>query len=134
MIWKNCNCPQYNDDDVADWVETGHQPRYRRRNIFRAERAVDRHNKVLGQVWGRPDLRPREVQIQEVRNEAENGCDHGYWHQVRMTKTNPGHCKLCKYVGHRYIYRCLFCPLTSCYACHTDEPPEYRRVEEEDQH
>ena len=94
--------------------------------MYRAERAVERHAKHLGQTWGRLDPRTREEQIREIRNEVENGCDHGFWRRVLTTREEPGHCKLCKYVGHRFIYRCLFCPLTSCYACHTDAPPEYR--------
>ena len=152
--WRNCNCSQYNDATFHDdhyeelWGDAGiwpdgaatghlppprHLPRYRLRTIFRAERAVERHNKFLWQTWGKRDPRPREEQIQEVREEVENGCDHGYWDQVPMTKEKPGHCKLCKYVGRKYIFQCLFCPLTSCWACHTDEPPEYRRVEEDEQ-
>ena len=107
-------------------------PRYRRRTIFRAERAVERYNKFLWQTWGRRDPRSREEQIREVRHEVENGCDHGYWRRDEMTIQRPGHCKLCKYVGHKYILQCLFCPLTSCYNCHTDAPPAYRRVEEDE--
>ena len=138
-IWKNCTCPQFHDDYhddagvLADWVAIGPLPGYRRRTVFRAERAVERYAKHLRQTWGRPDPRSREEQIQEVRDEVENGCDHGYWYLVRMTRDKSGHCKLCKYVGHKYIYQCLFCPLTSCWACHTDAPPDYRRQEEEQQ-
>ena len=151
--WKHCECPQFNyeglDDDVGvvdDWAQDAagvfddraadgnvRVPRYRRRTIFRAERAVERYNKFLWQTWGRRDPRSHEEQIREVHHEVGNECDHGYWFRVRVTKKQPGHCKLCKYVGHKYIYRCMFCPLTSCYNCHTDEPPEYRRVEEEDE-
>ena len=141
--WKSCKCPQFNEDFVAglnneaggfvNWAAAGNVPRYRRRTVFRAERAVERYNNVLWQTWGRRDPRSREEQIREVRHEVENGCDHGYWHRVRVTKQEPGHCKLCKYVGHRYIYQCLFCPLTSCWSCHTDEPPEFRRVDEGDE-
>lgn len=142
-IWKNCNCPRFHDDyheelrdDIgayADRGATGYPPGYRRRTVFRAERAVERYAKHLRQTWGMPDPRSREEQIEEVRNEVENGCDHGYWRIVRKEKSEPGHCKLCKYVGHKRIYQCLFCPLTSCWACHTDAPPEYRRDEEQQQ-
>ncbi len=141
-IWRNCECPQFQHDyheeqrDDADglayWVAIGYLPGYRRRTVFRAERAVERYTKHLMQTWGRPDPRSFEDQIQEVRNAVENGCDHGFWHRVQMTRDEPGHCKLCKYVGHKYIYQCLFCPLTSCWACHSDAPPEYRREERED--
>lgn len=136
-IWKNCTCPQFHDDyheelrddadGLADRVVIGYLPGYRRRNVFRAERAVERYAKNLRQTWGRPDPRSREERNQEVRDEVENGCDNGYWQLVRMIKDEPGHCKLCRYVGHTYIWQCLFCPLTSCWACHTDAPPEYRR-------
>ena len=119
--WKNCKCPMFNN-----------VPRCRRPTIFRAERAVERYNNFLWQTWGRRDPRSREEQIQEVRHEVENGCDHGYWRRVGTTRQEPGHCKLCKYVGHKYIYRCLFCPLTSCWTCHTEAPPEYRREEEDE--
>lgn len=139
-IWKNCDCPTFNDvfneelrgdaGAFANRVPIGHLPGYRRRTVFRAERAVERYTKHLMQTWGRPDPRSREAQIQEVRHEVENGCDHGYWRLVQVTRKAPGHCKLCKYVGNRFIYQCLFCPLTSCWACHTDAPPEYRRDEE----
>lgn len=139
MIWKNCNCAQLHDDhdeevhDDADGVAIRYPQGYRRRTVFRAERAVERYAKHLKQTWGMPDPRSREEQIQEVREEVENGCDHGYWRIVHKNRSEPGHCKLCKYVGHRYIYQCLFCPLTSCWACHTDAPPEYRREEEQQQ-
>ena len=125
--WKNCKCPRFNDRATA-----GDVPRYRRRTISRAERAVERYNNFLWQTWGRRDPRSREEQIQEVRHEVENGCDHGYWLRVETTRQEPGHCKLCKYVGHKYIYRCLFCPLTSCWTCHTEEPPAFRREEEDE--
>ena len=140
--WKNCTCALFHyeefDDDAgvfADRAAAGNvrAPRYRRRTIFRAERAVERYNKFLWQTWGRRDPRPHEEQIREVRHEVENDCDYGYWFQARMTRQDPGHCKLCKYVGHKYIYQCLFCPLTSCWSCHTDAPPEYRRVDEGDE-
>lgn len=127
-VWKNCNCPQFHDDH--DEVLRDGAPVYRRRTVFRAERAVERYAKHLRQTWGRPDPRTREEQIQEVRDEVENGCDHGYWRQIEKSKREPGHCKLCKYVGRRFIYQCLFCPLTSCWACHTDAPPEWRREED----
>ena len=81
---------------------------YRRRTIFRAERAVERYNKTLRQMWGRSDPRSREEQIEEVRAEVEDGCDYGYWHLIPMTRNKPGHCRLCKYVGHSYIYQCVF--------------------------
>ena len=125
--WKNCKCPQFSFEELDD----ERVPRYRLRTIFRAERAVERYNKFLWQTWGRRDPRSHEEQIREVRHEVENGCDHGYWRRHEMTIQRPGHCKLCKYVGHKYIYRCVFCPLTSCYNCHTDAPPAYRRVEED---
>ena len=160
--WKNCECPLFNYEElhdeagvfagwahndadiIADWAHddagvvadraaVGNVPRYRRRTVFRAERAVERYNNFLWQTWGRRDPRSREEQIREVRHEVENGCDHGYWLRVGVTRQEPGHCKLCKYVGRRFIYQCLFCPLTSCWICHTEEPPEYRRVEEEDE-
>ena len=133
-IWKNCKCPQFNEEEFhgvfADRVVAGNGPQYRRRTVFRVERAVDRYNNFLWQTWGRRDPRSREEQILEVRHEVENGCDHGYWRRAATTRQAPGHCKLCNYVGHHYILRCLFCPLTSCWNCHTDEPPQYRRVEE----
>ena len=116
-IWGNCNCPTF---------------AFRRRTEFRAERAVERYTKHLLQTWGRPDPRSFEDQVQEVRNALENGCDHNYWHRVQMTRDEPGHCKLCKYVGHKHIYKCIFCPLTSCWTCHTDAPPECRREQRED--
>lgn len=135
-IWKNCNCPQFRDDyheelrddagALADRGVIGYLPGFRRRTIFRAERAVERYAKHLRQTWARPDPRSREEQIQEVRDEVENGCDHGYWRLVPMIRGDKGHCKLCKYVGHKFIYQCVFCPLTSCWACHTDAPPSYR--------
>ena len=87
-IWKNCNCPQFDDDyfaglrddadALADWVGIGNLPEYCRRTVFRAERAVERYAKHLRQTWGRPDPRSRKRQIQEVRSDVENGCDHGY--------------------------------------------------------
>lgn len=122
-IWKNCNCPQFHHE----FHQEGILPAYHRRTAFRAERAVERYAKHLRQTWGKPDPRSREEQIQEVRDELENGCDHGFWRLVRTTRNTPGHCKLCKYVGHKHIYQCFFCPLTACRACHTDAPPEYRR-------
>lgn len=100
---------------------------YERRTIFRADKALDRYHKHLKQTWGAPDPRPREEQLAEVREAIENGCDHGYWTRVETR----GHCKMCKYVGRRFIFQCINCDLTSCWACHTDEPPEYRRVLDE---
>lgn len=126
-IWKKCTCPQFHHEHHEDGRDDATV--YRRRTMFRAERAVERYHKHLQQTWGRPDPRSREEQIQEVRNAIENGCDHGYWLRIETSKKEPGHCKLCKYVGHRRIYRCVNCPLTSCWACHTDAPPEYRREE-----
>lgn len=126
-IWKNCACPHFQIEQDAGY----RPPRYRRRTVFRAERAIERYAKHLRQTWGRPDPRSLEEQIQEVREAVENGCDHGYWNLVLMSRKEPGHCKLCKYVGHKFIFRCHSCPLTSCWACHTDEPPEYRRDEEQ---
>ena len=134
--WKNCECPllDYQDlhDDVPDRAaaENVRVPRYHRRTTFRAEKAVERYNDFLWQTWGRRDPRSREEQIREVRHEVENGCDHGYLRQVETTKKHPGHCNMCKYVGRKFILGCLHCPLTSCWNCHTDDPPEYRRVEE----
>ena len=141
--WKNCGCPQYSFEELDDGAGVFNDraaagnvrvPRYRRRTVFRAERAVERYNNFLWQTWGKRDPRSHEEQIREVRHEVENGCDHGYWRQIKMTREEPGHCKLCKYVGRKYIFQCLFCPLTSCWNCHTDEPPRwYRRVEEDGQ-
>ena len=117
-IWKNCNCPQFHDgyfaelrddaDALANWVGVSNLPEHRRRTVFRAERAIERYAKHLRQTWGRPDPHSREEEIQEVRNEVENRCDHGYWHLIRTTRNEPGHHKLYKDVGHKFIYRCLF--------------------------
>lgn len=100
-IWKNCNCPQLHDDyheelhddaaPLADWMANRYPPGYHRRTVFRAERAVEGYGKHLRQTGGTPDPRSREEQFQEVRNEVENGCDHGYWHIVRMTRDELGH-------------------------------------------
>lgn len=134
-IWKNCNCPLFQYDYYEEPREDAgyHPPRYRHRTIFRAEKAIERYAKHLRQTRGRPDPRSLEEQIQEVREAVENGCDHGFWHQVQMTGEEQGHCKLCKSVGHKFIFRCNFCPLTSCLACHTDALLEYRREEEQQQ-
>lgn len=123
--WKNCNCPLFNHPEELPNNAGA------RRFVFRAERAFERYEKHLMQTWGMLDPRSREEQIQEIRDEVENGCDHGYWDLVLKSRKDPGHCKLCKYVGHRFIFQCLNCPLTSCYACHTDAPPEYRREEQQ---
>lgn len=104
---------------------------FRRRTIFRADRSLARYEKHLRQTWGKPDERPREDQLDEVRAAIETGCDHGYWRRVQaVSKKHPGHCQLCKYVGWKFIFQCENCPLTSCWACHTDGPPEILLVEE----
>lgn len=46
------------------------------------ERAVERYSETPRQMWGRPDPRSREEQIQEARAEVQDGCDHGYSHPV----------------------------------------------------
>lgn len=137
MTWRNCDCPHFNYDeeppDNNNAAAHAFNHRVNHRFTYRAERAVERHARHLRQTWGMPDPRSQEEQVREVRDAVENGCDHGYWRFVLKTRRHPGHCKLCKYVGHRFIFQCLFCPLTSCYACHTDAPPEYRRDLQEDE-
>lgn len=129
--WKNCECAQYTanfGDDILGAENPGaRRAIYERRTIFRTDKALDRYHKHLKQTWGAPNPRPREEQLAEVREAIENGCDHGYWTRVETR----GHCKMCKYVGWRFIFQCINCDLTSCWACHTDEPPEYRRVLDE---
>ena len=74
-IWKNCNCPQFHDgyfaelrddaDALANWVGVSNLPDYRRRTVFRAERASERYAKHLRQTWGRPDPHSREEQFKK---------------------------------------------------------------------
>lgn len=81
-------------------------------------------------TWGEPDPRPREEQLGDIVAEIETGCDHGFWvRRPVVNRERPGQCKLCKYVGKKFIFACANCPLTACWACHTDEPPEITRVE-----
>ena len=103
---------------------------FRRRTILRAERSLARYEKHPRQTWEKPDERPREEQLDEVRAAIETRYDHGYWRRVQtVSKKHPRHCQLCKYVGWKFISPCENCPLASCWACHTDGPPEILLVE-----
>lgn len=84
-------------------------------------------------MWGRPDPRSREEQIQEARAEVQDGCDHGYLHLV--PNGNEGARTLqALQVRWLWVYSTNASLVRSPFAghaCRTDELLEYRREEEQ---
>lgn len=119
--WKHCECKLFAHDMIDDILV--------QRTMLRAERALARYEKHLGQTLAWTDLRPRKEKLAEIRAVIETGCDHSFWRRVFTSKHEPGHCRLCNYVGRKFIFKCWDCPLTTCWECHSNKPPTFRRVE-----